>query len=171
MLFEVFFQGEILLEDVSGDVFADEAEMPRLVGVAGDVFFAFRIAENEAVFCEFFVNLGESVAVGNHLVVFSLDGSVGFDDENVDGEAGVMFAVANFGEVLFAVVGAFFWVGRPFVPNGLLFFGAAVGAVEFDLDAVLQEFFAEGVEVCQGDFFDEEVFPEGVLGGLQDDPI
>ena len=135
MLSEVFFERELLLKDGFGIVFADEAEVPGFVGVAGDVFSAFGVAKDEAKHGEDFVNLGEGFAVGDHFVIFAFVRAVGLDDENVDGESGVVFGVAGFGEVFFAVVGAFFWVGRPFIPNLLLFLGATIGAVEFDLDA------------------------------------
>ncbi len=121
MLVEVFLEGEFVLEDFLCNVFADEAEVPGLVGVASDGFFAFGVAEDETEFGEAFVNYGEGVAVGNHFFVVAFDGAVGFDDEDVDGETGVMFGVADFGEVFFAVVGTEFRVGGPSVPDFLLF--------------------------------------------------
>ncbi len=148
MLLEVFFESEFVLEEFLGDVFADEAEVPRFVGVAADGFFALGIAEDEAKLGEALVDFGESAAVGNHFFVVAFDGAVGFDDENVDGETGVVLGVADFSEILFAIFGSEFRVGRPSVPDFLLFLDGAVGAVEFDLDAVFQEVCAEGVEVC-----------------------
>lgn len=124
-----------MFEDFLGDFFVDEAEVPGFVGVAGDVFLAGEITEDEAELGQVCVDFGESFGVGYHVVVFSFVGAVGLDDEDVDGESGVVFGVADRGKVLSAVVGAFFGVGRPFVPNFLLFFDTAVSAVEFDLDA------------------------------------
>ena len=161
MLFEVFFEGEFLFEDISGDVFADEAEVPGFVIVAGDGFFAFGIAEDEAILRELGVNLGEDFAFGDHLVVV-VDENAIFDDADVDGETGVVFAEAGPGEVFFTIFFAVFFL--PFVPDFFLFFSGAVSAVEFDLDAVFEQVFAKGVEVRQGDFFDEESVSEGVLG-------
>ena len=83
------------------------------------------------------MDFGESFGVGEHFFVVVFDVAVGFDNENVDGETGVMFGVADFSEVFFAIVGPEFRVGRPSVPDFLLFFDAAVSAVEFDLDALV----------------------------------
>ena len=171
MVGDVFFKGEFLLEDIFCNVFADEAEVPWFVGVAGDVFFAFGVAEDEAVFREFFVNFGESFAVSNHFVVVAFDRAVGLDDENVDGKAGVVFGVADFGEVLFAIFRSEFWVSRPSVPNFLLFFERAVSAVEFNLDTFGEEFLTEHVEMHQGDFFDEKTFAERIGGFDQFDVV
>lgn len=137
MLSDIFFEGEFLFEDCLGGVFADEAEVPGLVVVAGDGLFAFGEAEDEAELGEFFVDFGEGLAVGDHFVIFAFVRAVGLDDENVDGESSVVFTVADGREVLGAVVRTFFWVGGPFVPNLLLFLGAPIGAVEFDLDALV----------------------------------
>ena len=124
-----------MFHDFFGGVFADEAEVPGFVAVAGDGLFAFGEAEDEAELGEFFVDFGEGFAVGNHFVIFAFVRAVGLDDENVDGESSVVFTVADGREVLGAVVRTFFWVGGPFVPDLLLFLGAPVGAVELNLNA------------------------------------
>ena len=105
-LCEVFLDGELVFENFFGDVLADEAEVPGFVVVAGNVFFAFRIAENKAEHGEFLVDSSEGFAVGDHLVVFALNGAVRFDDEDVDGESRVMFGIADLCEVFFAIFGS-----------------------------------------------------------------
>ena len=115
VLREVFLEREVVFCDCSGDVFADEAEVPRFVVVAGDGFFFGRVAEDETELSQVLVDFGESFGVGEHFFVVVFDVAVGFDNENVDGETGVVFGVADFGEVFFAVVGSEFRVGGPSV--------------------------------------------------------
>ena len=47
VLGEVFLECEVVFCDCFGDVFADEAEVPRFVVVAGDSFSFWRVAEDE----------------------------------------------------------------------------------------------------------------------------
>ena len=49
--------------DINGDFFADIAEMPGFVGVAGDVFLSFGEAKNKTVTCELCVDFREGFAI------------------------------------------------------------------------------------------------------------
>ena len=130
----VFFESEIAGHDVARDGgVADVAEVPGLVRIAGDIFFAGEIAKNEVEIGESGVNRGESVGFGQHGVVVA-DNLAVFHEENVEGEAGVVFGTADGGEILFAVVGTVFF--EPIIPNLLLLVEGTIDAVEFDLDAL-----------------------------------
>ncbi len=107
---EVFFEGKLVFENFFGDVFADEAEVPGLVVVTSDVFFAFGVAEDKTKHSEFFMNLCEDFAVGDHFVIYAFIIAVWFDNEDVDGESCVMFGVADFCEVFFAIFGSEFGI-------------------------------------------------------------
>lgn len=142
-----FFERDVVFVDINGDFFADIAEMPRFVGVTGDVFFPFGEAKNETVGCELCVDFSEGFAVGNHFFVVAFLCAIGLDNENVDGETSVMFGISDAGEVFFAVFRSELGVGRPFVPDFLLFLKRTIGAVDFDLDSFGQEFFTKSLEM------------------------
>ena len=111
VVIEIFFEREIVFHDVAGDFWVvDVAEVPGLVGVAGNLVAAFEITEDEAVFREIGVDDSEIFAVGNHFLVIA-DVPPVFHEKNVDSEAGVVFAAADRGKVLFAI-------GKPFLGVG-----------------------------------------------------
>ena len=149
----------------------DVAEMPRFVGIAGYRVFSEGIAQDEAELGEVLMNLGEDFGFGNHGVVIADDFAV-FNQEDVDGESGMMLGTADGGEILLAVFRTEFGVGRPSVPDFLLLIERAVDAVEFDLDSFgFEKVGAERLESFERFRFDDMELAEGVLADAETDHI
>lgn len=147
----------------------DVAEVPRLVGIAGNIFFSREIVENETELGEMLMNLGEDFGFGNHCVVVA-DGFAVFNEKDVDGESGMVFRAADGGEILFAIFWTKFGVGRPGVPDFLLFVERAVDAVEFNLDSLsFEEVGAESFELFESFCLNDVELAEGVLADAEID--
>ena len=123
---EVFFQRDVPNGNFGGGEDADIAQMPGLVGVASDILFVRRIPQDEAILSHIVMDFAENIFHGNHLVVVVDDVAV-FCNANVNGEAGMVFGIARFCDILLTVFSTILVL--EVIPEPLLVGDGAINAV------------------------------------------